>query len=116
MNSRAKVTRTLGLVVFVVGSILSGQAQVSKSAPASVSQIEDEIKQHPDSPKLYVALGLAYWDRNDYPHALEAFQRAVNWGPNSAEAQNWLGVATLENGDVPGAITDFRKAVSLDPK
>jgi tetratricopeptide (TPR) repeat protein len=116
MNSRAKVTRTLGLVVFVVGSILPGWGQLSKNAPASVSQIEDEIKRHPDSPKLYVALGLAYWDRNDYAHALEAFQRAVKLGPASTEAHNWLGVATLEKGDLPGAVAEFRKAIALDPK
>ena len=116
MNSRAKVNRTLGLVVFVVGSVLPGRAQLSKSTPVSVSQIQDEIKQHPDNPKLYVELGLAYWDRNDYPHALEAFQRAVKIGPASAEAHNWLGVATLEKGDLPGAVAEFRKAISLDPK
>src|SRR5204862_4187154 len=73
MDSRAKVNRTLGLVVLLVGSILPGRAQLSKNEPASVSQIQDEIKQHPDSPKLYVALGLAYWDRNDFSDALEAF-------------------------------------------
>ena len=116
MDSRAKVNRTLDLVVLLVGSILPGRAQLSKNAPASVSQIQDEIKQHPDSPKLYVALGLAYWDRNDFSHALEAFQRAVKLGPTSAEAHNWLGVATLERGDLPGAVAEFRKAVSLDPK
>src|SRR5437660_1311091 len=116
MNSRPKVNRTLGLVVFVVGSILPGRAQLSKSTPVSVSQIQDEIKQHADNPKLYVELGLAYWDRNDYPHALEAFQRAVKIGPASAEAHNWLGVANLEKGDLPGAVAEFRKAISLDPK
>src|ERR1700730_6285879 len=98
INSRAKATRILGLAVFVVGSILPGRAQVSGNPPAlnenhpvSLSQIEDELKQHPNSPKLYVALGLAYWDRNDYPRALEAFQHAVKLGPASAEAHNWLG-------------------------
>src|SRR6266404_5923334 len=123
INSRAKATRILGLAVFVVGSILPGRAQVSGNPPAlnenhpvSLSQIEGELKQHPNSPKLYVALGLAYWDRNDYPHALEAFQRAVKLGPASAEAHNWLGVATLEKGDFPGAAAEFRKAISLDPK
>ena len=116
MDSRAKVNRTLGLVVLLVGSILPGRAQLSKNAPASVSQIQDEIKQHPDSPTLYVALGLAYWDRNDFSDALEAFQHAVKLGPTSAEAHNWLGVATLQRGDLPGAVAEFRKAVSLDPK
>ena len=60
MESHAKVNRTLGLVVLLVGSILPGRAQLSKNAPASVSQIQDEIKQHPNSPKRYVALSLAY--------------------------------------------------------
>src|SRR5205814_9396743 len=111
MNSRAKVNRTLGLVVFVVGSILPGRAQLSKSTPVSVSQIQDEIKQHPDNPNLYVELGLAYWDRNDYPHALDAFQRAVNIGPASAEAHNWLGVATRAKGDSRGAGAELSKAI-----
>src|SRR5205814_10723189 len=116
MNSRPKVNRTLGLVVFVVGSILPGRAQLSKSTPVSVSQIQDEIKQHPDNPKLYVELGLAYWDRNDYPHALEAFQRAVKIGPASAEADNWMGVATLEKGDLPGAGAEFQTTIRLAQK
>src|SRR5438552_2474280 len=116
MDSRAKVNRTLGLVVLLVGSILPGRAQLSKNEPASVSQIQDEIKQHPDSPKLYVALGLAFWDRNDFSHALEAFQRAVKLGPSSPEAHNWLGVATMQKGDVLGAIAEFRKAISLNAK
>src|SRR5258708_15585973 len=111
MNSRARAARILGLTVFVVGSILPGQAQLSGNSPASLSQIESELKQHPNSPKLYVALGLAYWDRNDYPHALEAFQRAVKLGPASAEAHNWLGVATLEKRDFPVAAAELRTAL-----
>ena len=49
-------------------------------------------------------------DRNDYPRALDAFQRAVKAGPESAEAHNWLGVALAEKSDLPGAIAEFRKA------
>ena len=96
MNARAKMNRTLGLMIFAMGSTLLGQAQVSEKAPASISQIEDELKQHPGSSKLHVALGLAFWDRNDNQHAFEAFQTAVKLGPTSAEAHNWLGVAILE--------------------
>jgi len=40
-----------------------------------VSQIEAAVKRDPRNPKLYVSLGLAYWDKNDYPHAFEAFQQ-----------------------------------------
>src|SRR5213080_1205941 len=116
MNRRARLTRAASLAAFVVGSLLAAGAQVPEKGVASVSRIEEDIRAHPYSPKLYVALGLAFWDRNDFSHALEAFQRAVKLGPSSPEAHNWLGVATLQRGDLPGAVAEFRKAVSLDPK
>ena len=56
------------------------------------------------------------WERNDYPQALEVFQKAVKVGPRSAEAHNWLGVALAAKSDLPGAIAAFRKAIALDPK
>jgi tetratricopeptide (TPR) repeat protein len=59
---------------------------------------------------------LGYWDRNDYPHALEAFQQAVKVGPGSVEAHNWLGVALMGKADLAGAVTEFRKTISLNPK
>jgi tetratricopeptide (TPR) repeat protein len=111
-----KIPHTFGIVVLAAGAMLFGQAPAGKNPSASVSQVEDQIRQHPDSPRLYVALGLAFWRQNDFPHALEAFQHAVKVGPNSADAHNWLGVATLEKGDFTGAIAEFRRAIALDPK
>ena len=90
-------------------------SQTPGDAPASVEQLEAAVKRDPGNPKLHVALGLAYWDRNDSPRALGAFQRAVKVGPSSAEAHNWLGVALAEKADLPGAIAALRKAVELDP-
>lgn len=116
MLSCRKIPQTLAIVAVIAGPMLFGQVEAKKSPPASVSQIEDQIRQHPDSSKLYVVLGLALWRQNDFPHALDAFQHAVKLGPNSADAHNWLGVATLENGDFTGAIAEFRKAIALDPK
>src|ERR1700757_607140 len=115
MNSHRTITRWT-FITFVAGcSVLAG-AQKGDKAPPSLSQVQDEIKRDPNNPKLLVALGLAYWDKNDYPHALAAFQRAVDVGPSSAEAHNWLGVAFMEKADLPQAIAEFRKAVTLDPK
>ena len=94
----------------------SREAQKADKSAPSLSQIEASVKRDPANPKLLVQLGLAYWDKNDYPHALEAFQRAVKVGPSSAEAHNWLGVAIMEKADLPGAIAEFKKAVALDPK
>ena len=80
------------------------------------SQLEAAVKRDPGNPKLHVALGLAYWDRNDYPRALSAFQRAVKVGPRSAEAHNWLGVALSEKSDLPGAIAALQEGRRARPE
>jgi tetratricopeptide (TPR) repeat protein len=100
----------------MMACLIPAWAQKAEKAPPSISQIEAAIRRDPGNPKLHVTLGLAYWDRNDYPHALDAFQRAVKVGPNSAEAHNWLGVALMGKADLPSAVAEFKKAVALDPK
>ena len=95
---------------------LAASGQTSQQTLPPISEIETAIDRDPQNPKLYVALGLALWDKNDYPRALEAFQQAVKVGPNSAEAHNWLGVAIMNKADLPNAVAEFRKAVALDNK
>jgi tetratricopeptide (TPR) repeat protein len=90
--------------------------QKQQSTAPSMSELEALSRRHPDDPKGWVLLGLAYLDRSEYPRALEAFQHAVKVGPQSAEAHNWLGVALAEKADLPGAIAELRKAVALDPR
>jgi tetratricopeptide (TPR) repeat protein len=82
--------------------------------PMTLEDLEAAARRDPGDHRVLVILGLAYWDRQDFPRALETFQRAVRIAPQSAEAQNWLGVALSEKGDLPGAIAAFRKAVALD--
>jgi tetratricopeptide (TPR) repeat protein len=115
MKRYQAITRFCAFAV-VCGLAFTAGGQTVKNASASVEDLQSSIKRDPRNPKLYVALGLAYWDRNDYPHAFAAFQQAVKVGPASAEAHNWLGVAILEKADLPNAISEFRKAVALDPK
>jgi tetratricopeptide (TPR) repeat protein len=103
-------------LILMLGSAGPAAAQQAERPAPSVGQLEAAIKRRPSDPKLQVALGLAYWEQNDYPRALMAFQRAVKVGPGSAEAHNWLGVALAEKSDFPGAIAELRKAVALDAK
>ena len=81
----------------------------------TVAELESAVERAPRDAKLLVALGLAYWDRNEYPRALEIFQRAVKVAPTSAEAHNWLGVALSEKADLAGAIAMLTRAIALDP-
>jgi tetratricopeptide (TPR) repeat protein len=116
MSGGGRAVWGMSLVALVLGFPARAWNQVREKIPASVGHLEQEIKQHPNSSKLYVELGLAFWGQNEYAQAFEAFERAVKLGPASAEAHNWLGAARMQQGDFPGAITEFKKAVSLDPK
>ncbi|MGH9373008.1 MAG: tetratricopeptide repeat protein [Vicinamibacterales bacterium] len=123
MKARQALGQTLAVWALVLSSngaiaaqeTPSGGAQKTADAPLSLIELDAAIKNRPGDPRLHVALGLAYWNQNDYARALEAFQRAVDVGPDSAEAHNWLGVALSEKADLPGAIALFRKAIALDP-
>src|ERR1700736_3863676 len=100
-NSSSMKSSALILCFFVSVPILPCVAQSTQNLPESVGQLERDIKQHPDSAKLYVSLGEAFLDRSDYSHAIDALRHAVKLNPASAEAHNWLGVAMSQNGDFP---------------
>jgi tetratricopeptide (TPR) repeat protein len=104
----------LALLVLTLGA--TAVAQEKEEPPASIKELQAALKRDPANPKLYVSLGLAYWDQDDDTRALQAFQRAVRVGPRSAEAHNWLGVALSKKADLPGAVGEFKRAVALDPK
>jgi len=116
MNCAQTIVRLPAVAILMMACLIPAWAQKAEKAPPSISQLEAAIRRDPGNPKLHVTLGLAYWDRNDYPHALDAFQRAVKVGPNSAQAHNWLGVALMGKADLPSAVAEFKKAVALDPK
>ena len=103
--------RSAGFVL-CAGLALSSLAQNSAPVQPPIGQLEEAIKRAPLDLKLRLELGFAYVNKDDFPHALEAFQEAVKLGPNSAEAHNWLGVALMEKSNLPGAVAELRKAVS----
>jgi tetratricopeptide (TPR) repeat protein len=122
MNSRLRLASVCVIpVLFAIWASASAPhspqnaLQASDSQP-SVAQIRSALQREPSSPKLYVKLGQAYWNGNDYPQAFEAFKQAVTLAPTSAEAHNWLGAFLMGRGNLPDAISQLRKAVSLDPK
>ena len=93
MSVSPRILRVFAMGALVLLSATPAVSQKAERTSASLSELELAVKLHPLDPKPRVTLGLAYWDRNDYAHALETFRQAVKVGPNSAEAHNWLGVA-----------------------
>ncbi len=60
--------------------------------------------------RTYYEIAQAYLNKNDYPRAIEYFQRAVNLNPETGISYWYLGAAKVEAGDLSG-VKDMEKAV-----
>jgi len=116
MSRSPIIFRGLTVAALVALFLTPAASRKTEKAPATLRELEAAVNRHPSDAHLYVALGLGYWDRGDFPRALETFQHAVKAGPGSAEAHNWLGVALMGKADLAGAVAEFKKAISLYPK
>jgi len=57
-----------------------------------------------------------YFHLNDFPHAAEYYQSALELDPKNSVAAYYLGVSRLETGDLEAAEQAFEQTLELDPK
>ena len=57
-----------------------------------------------------------YFHLNDFPHAAESYQSALELDPKNSVAAYYLGVSRLETGDLDAAERAFERTLELDPK
>lgn len=113
------------LVGFIVGYFAggggrpSGSPAAGKSATAApagdrIAGLQGEIARDPENPKLWAALGNAWYDREDWDHAVEAYRKALRKAPKDASVLSDLGAAYRNQGDFRQAIASFEKARAAD--
>jgi tetratricopeptide (TPR) repeat protein len=118
------------LVALMICRTDSGQLQTSgkpsevfQSAEALVrqgrldearTQVLDKLQQNPDSVEGYNLLGVIESEKQDYPNALSAFQKALQLAPNSTKAHNNLGSLYLAQKKLDLAEKEFRTVLRLD--
>ncbi|HEY6050822.1 MAG TPA: tetratricopeptide repeat protein, partial [Thermoanaerobaculia bacterium] len=94
----------------------SGAAAKGSTAAAAsrVQGLQDEIARDPENPKLWAALGNAWYDREDWDQAIEAYRKALRKAPKDANVLSDLGAAYRNQGDFRQAIASFEKARASD--
>ena len=113
------------LVGFIVGYFAGGggrpagspAASANAAAPAAgdrIKGLQEELARDPENPKLWAALGNAWYDREDWDHAIEAYRKALRKAPKDASVLSDLGAAYRNQGDFPQAIASFEKARAAD--
>jgi tetratricopeptide (TPR) repeat protein len=65
---------------------------------------------------LHLTLGAIYVLREDSPHAIEEFKKAVEDAPQDADSWDYLGIALADANQPKPALEAFKKAVLNDPK
>ncbi len=93
-----------------------------KSWNQSIVQLEGWIENHDKHPKradVMLALGQAYYEKKDYPRAIQALQSVVDEFPPSGqacEARYYQGQSFIGLEDSKNAALFFQEAIELCPK
>ncbi len=73
------------------------------------------LKLDPDIALAYVAQGIVYKSRRQWPGADEAFRRALSLAPGDVEAVDQYAQLLLTAGQFEAALTEIERAQRLDP-
>jgi cytochrome c-type biogenesis protein CcmH/NrfG len=114
-----------GLLGFIGGYFAGGggrptatSASTPESAPGGgdrPGQLRKELERDRENPKLWTALGNAYYDREDWDHAIEAYEKARRKAGSDPNLLSDLGAAYRNRGEFHRAIALFEKARAADP-
>lgn len=107
---------------FAAGGGRPATAPVSSTSPSpaaegsdAIGELKRTVEKDPQNPKLLTSLGNAYYDRADWEHAADAYEKARRKAPNDANLLSDLGVAYRNEGEFKRAAAMFRKAREVNP-
>ncbi len=98
------------------------EANVTAAADTapSIESLEAATRTRPDDPEAWARLGMAHYDRDEYPAAADALEHATALAPTRSSLWSLLGetriYASARDPMPPEAVEAFRKALALDPK
>jgi Tfp pilus assembly protein PilF len=81
---------------------------------AAVIRLEEALKEFPDSPRLWFALGLAYFKQDKDQESVRAFGHAAALDPKFAPAYAYLGLLSVRKGEVGQAVALYERALRMD--
>ncbi|MEZ4659353.1 MAG: tetratricopeptide repeat protein [Caldilineaceae bacterium] len=81
----------------------------------TIAAAQQAVADAPQDDKLYVELGMAYFDAGRLEEAAAAFQQALELNPQSAPAYNGIGRVRYHTGPPAAAIAAYAEAIRLDP-
>jgi tetratricopeptide (TPR) repeat protein len=93
----------------------SGGAPASSAGGDRIAEIRRSLERDQENPRLWTALGDGYYDREDWGHAIGAYEKALRKAPNDPNVLSDLGAAYRNRGEFKRAVALFTKARAADP-
>jgi len=89
--------------------------QMRDMADKQVEPLLAELKTSPNNPVLLTNIGNIYYDTQQFPSAVDYYQRALKAAPEDTSVRTDMATAYWYMGDADTAIAEFKKALSYDP-
>lgn len=82
---------------------------------ARIEHLEKDLTAAPGNAQAWIELGNLYFDVNNPPKAIAAYEKALDLQPDNADVLTDLGIMYRETEDFTRAVQCFRKAAALNP-
>jgi cytochrome c-type biogenesis protein CcmH/NrfG len=89
--------------------------QMKKMADTQAAPLLDKLRSDPNNAELLANIGNVYYDTQQYPTAIDYYQRALKVTPENTSVRTDLGTALWYMGDADGAIHEFNRALQSEP-
>jgi len=89
--------------------------QYAQQAAQQIFALEEKVRANPNDGRAWVELGNLYYDTNQPPKAIEAYNKALKLIPPDPNVLTDLGVMYRSDGQPMQAIESFKKAMEVSP-
>jgi cytochrome c-type biogenesis protein CcmH/NrfG len=96
-------------------SQMPSPAQLQQMADSQVAPLLEKLKADPNNADLLASVGNVYYDAQQYPTAIEYYQRALKIQPSNTGVRTDMATAYWYTGNADSAITQFKKALTYEP-
>ena len=89
--------------------------QMKQMADTQAAPLLEKLKADPNSAQLLSDIGNVYYDTQQYPVAIDYYNRALRLEPQNTSVRTDLGTAMWYLGNADGAIEQFNLALKFEP-
>jgi len=116
----AAATETASAPAPAMGSASAGArpptpAEMQKMADTQAGPLLENLKADPNNAGLLANIGNVYYDAQQFPTAIDYYQRALKLEPANAGVRTDMATAYWYTGNADTAITEFQKSLSYEP-